>query len=207
MNNHLLAYTTLCLIAVTTSLAFGQTNGTHLSTIGSRPPFTLVLRQPPSPDGIAWGRAARDIDGQPSTVALEAWERVDRLSSGMPLVVSLKTGEQVNGAFQATDPGTLVVVERSGGARHIPKSEVTKVVSGEKIRDPLSNGAGIGAAIGLGVALGILRGITATNKEGEYLLPSAKFFVPMLGVGGGLAVGLAIDSKRQRTETLYQAVN
>ncbi len=57
-------------------------------------------------------------------------------------------------------------------------------------------------AVGLGV---VLTGLAiAASGEGE-VLTSAKWGAPLLGIGAGLGVGIAIDASQQRAEVLYQA--
>lgn len=130
------------------------------------------------------------------------WEKVDMLPSGKLIVLTLKFSDQIAGTFKKSDADTLVVADPSGKERRIPKSEVRKIVSGEQIRDSLSNGALIGMGVGVGVALALLA--AAAFSEGE-VLPSAKWGAPLLGIGVGLGAGLVIDASQERTEVLYQA--
>ena len=130
------------------------------------------------------------------------WEKLDSQPTGKQIIVILKAGDRLECAFKESRADDLTVITSTGRELSIAKSEVREIESQEKIKDSLVNGALIGAGVGLGIALAGLA--AAGSGEGE-ALDSAKWAAPLLGVGGGLGVGMAIDSSKQRTEVLYQA--
>ena len=130
------------------------------------------------------------------------WEKVDALLQGEEIIVTLKAGDRLECAIKESGADDLTVITSTGRELKVAKSEVSKIVSGEEIKDSLLNGALIGVGVGLGI---VLAGLTiAASGEGE-VLASAKWGAPLLGLGAGLGVGMAIDASRQGTEVLYQA--
>ena len=55
--------------------------------------------------------------------------------------------------FRSSGPYDLTVIDQRGSERRVPKSEGQKIVSAEKIKDGLGNGAAVGAGVGLEVGL------------------------------------------------------
>ena len=130
------------------------------------------------------------------------WEKVDALPQGKEIIVTLKAGDRIEYALKESGADDLTVVTSTGSELKIAKSEVSKIVGDEKIKDSLLNGALIGMGVGLGVALALLA--VAASGEGE-VLESAKWGAPLLGIGAGLGVGMAVDASQQGTELLYQS--
>ena len=130
------------------------------------------------------------------------WEKVAALPQGEEIIVTLKAGDRLECAFKESGADDLTVITLTGRELNIAKSEVREIESQEKIKDSLLNGALIGAGVGLGIAFAGLA--AASSGKGE-VLSSAKVFAPLLGVGAGLGVGMAIDASQQGTEVLYQA--
>lgn len=168
----------------------------------------IVLTVTLSPGSARAQSVASSFPGAAQVVAQPgSWEHVDALPPGKPITVSLKAGEQLNGFFNGSDSGTLVVIDRRGGERSISKSEVEKITSTDKIRDSLGNGAKVGAAIGLAVALGVLAAVAVSSEGGSYVLPSAKIFAPLMGIGAGVGLGVVIDAGHQGTKIWYRALS
>ena len=130
------------------------------------------------------------------------WEKLDSQPVGKQIIVTLKAGDRMECAFKESGADDLTVITSTGSELTIAKSEVREIESQERIKDSLNNGALIGMGIGLGVVVALLA--VAASGEGE-VLASAKWGVPLLDIGAGLGVGMAIDASQQRTEVLYQA--
>ena len=130
------------------------------------------------------------------------WEKVDALQPGKQIIVTLKAGDRIEGSFRSSGTDNVTVVILTGGEVKIAKPEVQQIMSREKVKDSLNNGAIVGIGIGLGIVLAGLA--IAASGEGE-VLPSAKWAAPLLGIGAGLSAGIAIDASHQETEVLYEA--
>ena len=130
------------------------------------------------------------------------WEKLDSQPAGKEIIVILKAGDRLECALKESGTNDLTVVTSTGSELTIAKSEVREIESQERIKDNLNNGALIGMGIGLGVVVALLA--VAASGEGE-VLASAKWGVPLLDIGAGLGVGMAIDASQQRTEVLCQA--
>jgi hypothetical protein len=141
-----------------------------------------------------------------SSLTLEAqvipgrWEKADKTVRGTQIVVRLQNRTTFEGAFQESTPDQITVVV-NGGPVKIAKADVSEIKTEQVLRDSLKNGALIGTGIGLGVALGLLA--VAASGDG-YVLDSAKWAAPLLGLGAGLGAGIAVDASRHHPEVLYR---
>ena len=102
--------------------------------------------------------------------------------------------------FKSSGPDDLTVTDQSGSERRFPKSEVRKIVSAEKMGDSLVNGTLIGAGVGALIPIIII----GARSNVDHLSAEAGAFLGLL-IGGGAAVGLAVDAAYKGHEVLYQA--
>ena len=132
------------------------------------------------------------------------WQKVDALQPGKEIVVTLKSGDHIEGTFKSSGPEELTWIDPNGREQMVPRSEVRKIVSVEKIKDRLRNGVLIELGVGSGVGLfGYSIAEQVAGGEGAFNEYSLSF--ALLGAGIGALVGMTVDAVRQETEVLYQA--
>lgn len=129
------------------------------------------------------------------------WEKVDALPPGTQLKVRLKLDDRVEGAFESSDTTALTLVGRDGRRMQLRKGDVRKVETAEKVQDPVLDGAVKGTAIGA-LAGGVYFGLH--GLEGG---PGLVMFGGLVGalMGGGAAIGLAVDYYTEAPEVLYRS--
>ena len=132
------------------------------------------------------------------------WEKLDSQPNATQIIVSLKSGDCMECGFRSSGPYDLTLIDQRGSERRVPKSEVQKIVSAEKIKDGLGNGAAVGAGVGLGVGL-VMFLLVSSTCSGE--CPAGGEWLPILpmAAGVGAGVGLAADALHKGSEVLYQA--
>ncbi len=77
------------------------------------------------------------------------WEKLDNQPPGKQIIVTLESGDRMECGLRSSGPEDLTVIDESGKELSVPKSEVQKIVSAEKIKDGLGNGVAMGAGVGL----------------------------------------------------------
>jgi len=144
-------------------------------------------------------RAALQFTPPPRSAGLipGSWEKVEGLRLGSPLVVVLKTGARLRGALKALTVGDLSLTDATGKEFIIARSEVGTIVA--QVRDDLANGALIGAGVGFSAALTVL---AIVGSQDGYVLPSAKWGVPLLLSGLGSLAGMLVDRAHKRERTV-----
>ena len=141
----------------------------------------------------------------PPVTSASSWSVVSSLSAGTHVRVSCfdtslanLPEHRVEGPLVDADD-TAITVRTGAGPRRLLRSEVHRVDAARpKVRsDSLANGTLIGGLIGAAAVAFMAMG----SAESSDLMP---FSVPLLIVGGGLAIGALIDSAREGLE--YQTI-
>ena len=127
------------------------------------------------------------------------WEKVAAENPGTSLIVTMKSTERVEGSLKQLSDDTFTLTTVDGLERVLRKSDVARIVSGEKRSGPLLNGVVIGAAIGAALGL-ITYKYSVQGWAAGYASASTAF-----GAGIGAGLGLAIDAGYKGHVTLYQA--
>ena len=139
------------------------------------------------------------ISGQRAGVMPGNWEQVDVLRPGSRVIVTLMNGERLECAFKAVGPGELDLIDSSGRAFGVARSNIRQIVARGQ-RDRLVNGALVGAGIGLATATAVLA--VAASGDG-YLLASAKWGAPLLLSAAGAVVGVFVDRAHGNDRVVY----
>ena len=127
------------------------------------------------------------------------WEKVAAENPGTSLIVTMKSTERVEGSLKQLSDDTFTLTTVDGLERVLRKTDVARIVSGEKRSGPLLNGVVIGAAIGAALGL-ITYKYSVQGWDAGYASASTAF-----GAGIGAGLGLAIDAGYKGHITLYQA--
>ena len=132
----------------------------------------------------------------------DRWEKVDATASGTGLIIQLHSNIRIEGNFAGSTLDEVRVITDRGDPLSIAKTDVREITTTRTYGDSLTNGAVIGGSVGLGVALVVL-GLAASGEG--YVLESARWGGPLLGLGAGLGAGIIVDAMREGPLLLYRS--
>jgi hypothetical protein len=126
------------------------------------------------------------------------WEKVAAENLGAKFIVTMLSGERIDGYFRGMSEDHLKLTMLDGQERAVRKTEVAKIITGDRRMGSLTNGFLIGLGIGAGIPA-----IAAASMHDD-ADASAAIVIILGGLIGG-AIGVGIDAAVQGHITLYQA--
>ena len=132
------------------------------------------------------------------------WQSVQSLTLNTALIVETKNSQTIRGYLDGVSATSLSLTTDPGkGAVSFSLDDVRKVFLAKKGSRgrAIKNGAAIGAAVGLGLTLAVL---SKSRSSGDP--PTYGIVFPILGAGGGAAVGAATSgNKFRKGQLIYES--
>ena len=126
------------------------------------------------------------------------WEKLEQTRAGTVIVVSTRSNERVEATLVALEDDALVIDDKTGQRRRVPRGEIRRVESPPPKRSRRATWIGLAIGAGAGAAVG---------AAGEDDFSDGVYYAVGISVGAavGTVVGLLVDRLRNQPDVLYQA--